>query len=312
MYEHISNTNNDTSNDKSCTSSTIRHISPYYIEQKLLIGNLAKGKKLGEVLGLAGRRNNNNDTNTDTDTDTDTETNTDTPSSKTINDNDNANDYVNDTNSNCTKTSIARSSIVKNKTLIDWWPKELVAGRLTVATNASTSASASASSTIFVVVAAKEDYIIQDGDILVGRYHFHEQSILYHTTPTTVYEDSNFIIVNKPGGIDCLSNPDGNRVLNSLPGIMLTMKTTNTNTNTNMDEEKTVIIPPPPIMIMPAHRIDNVVSGLVCCGKTNRATKHLSQRIYFKQVTKTYIARIQIQKDRFCTRTDGNMMSCSV
>jgi 23S rRNA-/tRNA-specific pseudouridylate synthase len=176
------------------------------------------------------------------------------------------------------------SSVVKNVALRDWWTKELIAGRLTVTdTNnpQQQQQQGQGDPPKSCIVVATPDHLIREVDVLRGRYHFHEQSVLDRPRPTIVYRDGSYIVVNKPGGIDVLSNPDAHRVVNSLPGMATTTGFGGDNNND-----------PPPSIVFPAHRIDNPVSGLVCCGRTPTDTKRLSRRIQSRETTKTYLARV--------------------
>jgi len=165
------------------------------------------------------------------------------------------------------------SSIVKNATFVDWWLKELLGRRLILTKIGEQRHS----------IIATPQHLIAKGEVLTGRYHFHEQSVLANPTPTIVYQDDCYIVVNKPAGLDVLSNPDAHRVVNSLPGIVGGFYDHDIDKSS---ASKGVIIP--------AHRIDNPVSGLVCCGKTNKDAKRLSRKIQLRETVKTYLARVKI------------------
>ena len=239
----------------------LRHVAPYFVQKDLPVGKLAKGKSIGQALGIHSSSSS---------------------SSSSSN------------NNNKQKLG----TVVKNVALIDWWPKELIGGRLILKNQQqqqrkrvhdnkwqenepeSTSSHDNGDQPTCTIIATP-DHVIREGDILEGRYHFHEQSVLDRPVPTIVYQDKNYVAVNKPGGIDVLSNPDAHRVINSLPGIVLLGSGG----------------APSPLLrntIVPAHRIDNPVSGLVCCGTTNKDAKRLSRRIQCRETTKTYLARVKI------------------
>lgn len=117
---------------------------------------------------------------------------------------------------------------------------------------------------------------IQNGDCLWGTFHYHEQAIHYdcgNDTAIALHDGENYVVVNKPAGVDVLSNPGAGRVRNSLPGLVAF--TSNH-------------------LLLPAHRLDNPVSGLVCCGRTVSDVKRLSRRIQFGETQKRYIARVSI------------------
>ena len=128
------------------------------------------------------------------------------------------------------------------------------------------------------------DRVIEKTNALKGKFHFHEESILWNIgnnndstqdSSLIVYEDKEYLIVNKPPGMDVLTNTDAGRVFNSLPGILYT----------NYDIR---------YRCYAAHRIDNSVSGIVCFGKTIKAQKRLTRRIKFGEAQKTYLARVRI------------------
>eukprot|EP00536_Pseudo-nitzschia_multiseries_P012130 jgi/Psemu1/207778/e_gw1.447.8.1 len=175
-----------------------------------------------------------------------------------------------------------------NTALRDWWPRELVAGRLRV-TNPNPNSDGSEPTT--KTKTATPGCIVRDGDVLTGRYHFHEQSIADRPRPTVVYRDerAGYAALNKPGGIDVLSNPDAHRVLQSLPGLVWSCG-----------------LVPPAVVPVPAHRIDHPVSGLVCCGLTPSDAKRLSQRIRARETTKTYLARVVCNRNRNRGALDGS------
>ena len=111
---------------------------------------------------------------------------------------------------------------------------------------------------------------------LRGKYHFHEEPILDGKLQV-VYEDDQYFVVDKPSGVDVLCNRDAGRVFHSLPGLLLT----------ELGKSQ----------IYPVHRIDNPVSGLVCCGTTIKDAKRLSRRIELGQAQKTYLARVLVTSD---------------
>ncbi len=241
-----------TSQDKNSTSipkvlciGNLRHVAPYFVEKELAVGKLAQGKTIEQALG----RNT-------------------LPVSEG-----------------------SGSSVVKNAAFVDWWLKELDERRLMLtkigkqrhgAARSSSSSNSSSTSTTSTTIATPQ-HLIAEGEVLRGRYHFHEQSVLANPRPTIVYNDDCYIVVNKPGGLDVLSNPDAHRVVNSLPGIVGGFF----DHGTDKSSASTGVI-------IPAHRIDNPVSGLVCCGKTNKDAKRLSRRIQLRDTVKTYLARVKI------------------
>ena len=130
------------------------------------------------------------------------------------------------------------------------------------------------------------------GNCLWSTLHYHEQAIRYNPTnchdngkDMVLYEGENYIVVNKPAGVDVLCNPAAGRVRNSLPGLYAAVSAADTDNHSTM-------------WLMPAHRLDNPVSGLVCCGRNNADVKRLGRRIELGETNKRYIARISIASDK--------------
>ena len=123
---------------------------------------------------------------------------------------------------------------------------------------------------------AKPTHVIEKQNVVKGRHHYHEESIpsIICQKLSIVYQDDEYLVVNKPSGVDCCTNLNGGRVYNSLPGLLYTEFGCG--------------------LLYPAHRIDNNVSGIVCFGKTTTAQKRLTRRIKFHEAQKTYYARVQL------------------
>eukprot|EP00977_Amphora_coffeiformis_P011867 scaffold2911_cov177-Amphora_coffeaeformis.AAC.1 len=125
------------------------------------------------------------------------------------------------------------------------------------------------------------DTSIRGGDCVWSIFHYHEQAIPFDkdieldlsttTAAAAAAQSEHYIVVNKPAGVDVLCNPAAGRVRNSLPGLFAASKNT---------------------LLLPAHRLDSPVSGLVCCGRTNSDIKRLSRRIALGESNKRYLARV--------------------
>ena len=169
----------------------------------------------------------------------------------------------------------------------EYWERSLREGKLTLYesnnnnNNSSSNNSDGGSSEIMggYKCIANPTHIIEKQNVLKGKYHYHEESIpstiISQQQLSIVYQDDEYIVCNKPSGVDVCTNINAGRIYNSLPGLLHTeFGTANA--------------------IYPAHRIDNNVSGIVCFGKTVTAQKRLSRRIKFHEAQKTYYARVQL------------------
>ena len=151
----------------------------------------------------------------------------------------------------------------------EYWLSSLQSGRLTLHENNNNSNKG-------YKCVAKSTHVIEKQNVLKGRYHYHEESIpsIICQKLSIVYQDDEYLVLNKPSGIDCCTNLNGGRVYNSLPGLLYTEFGCG--------------------ILYPAHRIDHNVSGIVCFGKTTTAQKRLTRRIKFHEAQKTYYARVQL------------------
>ncbi|CAJ1965337.1 unnamed protein product [Cylindrotheca closterium] len=158
------------------------------------------------------------------------------------------------------------------KPSIDWWIEEFEAGRVTQNVDGSSTA------------LSGNDLLATTSKVkLQAQYHYHEQSIRYDLKDLSdliLYQDEQYLVVNKPVGVDVLENPAAGRVHNSLPGLLKELFSRHPSTaNTK---------------IIPAHRLDGPVSGVVCCGITSKDTRRLQRKIQLGQTSKSYVARVQI------------------
>ena len=129
---------------------------------------------------------------------------------------------------------------------------------------------------------AASDKVCPD-TVLVGRFHYHEQSIAAQPPLEIVFEDEHFVVVNKPAGVDVLANPDAGRVANSLTGLLAE----------HFCAGGGGAASPLPPLPKPAHRLDAPVSGLVCCGRTSADVRRLQRHIAARRVEKRYLARVR-------------------
>lgn len=137
------------------------------------------------------------------------------------------------------------------------------------------------------VVSAND--ILTPSTCLYAKFHYHEQAII-DARANVLYSDAQYVVVNKPSGIDVLANPAHFRVHNSLPGLLLEeMVRGETCKSTHKSPLSTDFSLP-----KPAHRLDSPVSGLVCCGRTNSDVKRLGRRIELGETEKLYVARVRL------------------
>ncbi|KAL3939365.1 MAG: hypothetical protein SGBAC_005905 [Bacillariaceae sp.] len=160
-----------------------------------------------------------------------------------------------------------------SKPSIGWWIEELESGRVTTTEQGGDG-----------TVISGDDLLSTTSKVkLQAQYHYHEQSIMYDLKDLSdliLYRDEQYLIVNKPPGVDVLENPAAGRVHNSLPGLLKEHFARDPLTSNTK--------------IIPAHRLDGPVSGVVCCGITSKDTKRIQRRIQLGQISKTYVARVQI------------------
>ena len=119
------------------------------------------------------------------------------------------------------------------------------------------------------LVPIDEDYMVQEDDRVRLPVHVHERAVPDVDVPI-LYEDKDYLAVSKPAGLDVFMNPSGGVVRLSLLGILEAM-----------GYEK----------LLPAHRIDKPVSGVLCLARNKKAISRLQRCIKRRQVQKTYVAR---------------------
>ena len=117
--------------------------------------------------------------------------------------------------------------------------------------------------------AIDEDYVVQDDDRVRVTIHVHERAAPDVEIPI-IYEDKNYMAVSKPPGLDIFVSPIGGSVKLSVVGMLESMGYAG---------------------VMPAHRIDKPVSGVLCLAKNNKAMSRLQRCIKGRRVNKTYVAR---------------------
>ena len=68
---------------------------------------------------------------------------------------------------------------------------------------------------------AKPTHIIEKQNVLKGKYHYHEESmpssIIAQQQLSIVYQDDEYLVCNKPCGIDVCTNINARRIYNSIP-----------------------------------------------------------------------------------------------
>lgn len=111
---------------------------------------------------------------------------------------------------------------------------------------------------------------IGQGDKIIHLEHVHEPPIL-DTIPTTVYEDENCYVVDKPSGMPV--HPVGTYFYNTLLQLIYSLR-------------------PDLEPLYPVHRLDKLTSGILIFGKNSTTTSKFKQLMKAKSVEKTYLARV--------------------
>eukprot|EP00438_Fugacium_kawagutii_P024837 Skav205739 [mRNA] locus=scaffold1496:229096:230043:+ [translate_table: standard] len=114
-----------------------------------------------------------------------------------------------------------------------------------------------------------EDYMVQDDDRVRLTIHVHERAVPDVSIPI-VYEDDNYLAVSKPAGLDVFTNPSCGSVRLSVVGMLAAQGYEG---------------------LIPAHRIDKPVSGVLCLARNKKAISRLQRCIKRRAVRKTYVAR---------------------
>ena len=114
-----------------------------------------------------------------------------------------------------------------------------------------------------------EDYVVQNDDRVRLMIHVHERAVPDVKIPI-IYEDDNYLAVSKPAGLDVFANPSGGSVRLSVVGMLEALGYKG---------------------LLPAHRIDKPVSGVLCLARNKKAISRLQRCIKRRKVNKTYLAR---------------------
>ncbi len=114
-----------------------------------------------------------------------------------------------------------------------------------------------------------EDYVVQNDDRVRLMIHVHERAVPDVKIPV-IYEDDNYLAVSKPAGLDVFANPSGGSVRLSVVGMLEALGYKG---------------------LLPAHRIDKPVSGVLCLARNKKAISRLQRCIKRRKVNKTYLAR---------------------
>lgn len=114
-----------------------------------------------------------------------------------------------------------------------------------------------------------ENYVAQNDDRVRIVVHVHERAVPEVPIPI-IYEDEDYLAVSKPSGLDVFANPSGGSVRLSVVGMLEAQGYEG---------------------LMPAHRIDKPVSGVLCLARNKRAISRLQRCIKRRKVSKTYLAR---------------------
>jgi len=114
------------------------------------------------------------------------------------------------------------------------------------------------------------DYIVGDDDVAHVRVHVHEWVVPDHV-PDVVYEDNDVLAVSKRAGVEIFMNPLGGAIRSSLIGMLEDLGYRD---------------------VIPVHRVDKLVSGVVCLAKNKKSSSRLARCIHCRNTRKTYLARV--------------------
>lgn len=142
----------------------------------------------------------------------------------------------------------------------NWWLDQLRSGGVRVERNGWQEVK---------LIPIDEDYVVQEDDRVRLVIHVHERAAPDVEIPI-IYEDENYLAVCKPAGFDVFANPSGGCVKLSVVGILESMGY---------------------VDVLPAHRIDKPVSGVLCLARNKKAISRLQRCIKARKVKKTYLAR---------------------
>jgi len=149
----------------------------------------------------------------------------------------------------------------------DHYYQEIVSGRMQLVKNPNSKKHY----TIYKGKQLFDDVKIGPGDKILHRDHVHEPPVL-DPIPTTIYEDENYIVVNKPAGIPV--HPVGVYFYNTIQEILHALR-------------------PDIKELYPIHRLDKVTSYVQMFGKNHEATSRFKGLIKNKHVQKTYLALVK-------------------
>lgn len=131
------------------------------------------------------------------------------------------------------------------------------------------------------------NYLLKNGDFISHITHRHEPFV-YSDAIAVVYEDPEYIVVNKPASIPC--HPCGGFRYNSLQYILA--------------KENNI----PNTFIV--HRLDRQTSGIVLLAKNSKKASELTKTIELGVVSKFYVAKTKGKfpdTDEFVSRMIKNL-----
>eukprot|EP00929_Paragymnodinium_shiwhaense_P006870 TRINITY_DN110822_c0_g1_i1.p1 TRINITY_DN110822_c0_g1~~TRINITY_DN110822_c0_g1_i1.p1 ORF type:complete len:377 (-),score=65.64 TRINITY_DN110822_c0_g1_i1:492-1622(-) len=120
------------------------------------------------------------------------------------------------------------------------------------------------------VAAVGPEYVVTPGDVAVLQVHVHDRVVPDVDVPI-LHDDADVLVVSKPPAVEIFLNPLGSAVHSSLIGMLQGM---------GYDG------------LMPVHRIDKPVSGVVCLAKTKKSCSRFMRCVQNRNFKKTYLARV--------------------
>ena len=147
----------------------------------------------------------------------------------------------------------------------DFWSREIQAGRVTITRPRPRSTS------------DDDDSCLHAGDEVSVTRHIHEQAVIATDEPRVIYEDDELLVVDKPAGVPTIDD---------VPGVGRNTCVGLTQAAFDARELVATDAPPAPCQLVPCHRLDKPVGGVLIMAKNRRKKHNLAARRVAKQVQK--------------------------
>lgn len=158
----------------------------------------------------------------------------------------------------------------------NFWASEIRAGRVTITRACPNSA----------------DGCLHAGDGMTVTRHIHEQAVLATDLPHILYEDDDLLVVDKPAGVPTIDDVPG---VGRNTCVGLTQAAFDAR---EVGDNDATAAPLARCQLVPCHRLDKPVSGVLLLAKNRRKKHNLAARRVARQVqkeggvSKVYVARV--------------------